>query len=71
MLAPLWQTRLRRAAEEGRELRSKNKAHGCIGVVAVKPGADELPIIEEIPAKQYAKLAQEIEEYFDSVGGNV
>jgi hypothetical protein len=65
MLLPLWKTRLEAAAEDGRELRIQTRKHKAV-LVAVKPNANQMEVLEFPSTNEYMKFADEIDQFFES-----
>ncbi len=65
MLLPQWKKRLEEVASEGRELKLQNRKEK-VAVVAVKPGLNQVDVIEFATMRDYLKFCDEIEQFFDS-----
>jgi hypothetical protein len=65
MLLPAWQRKLQDAAVEGRELKLQTRKEKVL-VVGVKPGLNQVDLIEFPSMAEYLKRADEIDQFFES-----
>lgn len=65
MLLPTWERRLEEAAIEGRELKLQTRKQKVV-VVGVKPGLDQVDLIEFPSMAEYLKRSDEIDQFFES-----
>ncbi len=65
MLLPEWRKRLEEAAGEGRELKLQTRKAKVV-IVGIKPGLNQVDLIEFATMAEYLKRCDEIDQFFES-----